>query len=516
MRRVSGLLLPLSLLAGCDGATPTPTPSPTAPAANVAPVFGNSAVAGIEVVENVTGVIYQAAATDANNDTLTYSITGGEDAARFTIASDGKLSFVAPPDFENPQNAALNNDYQLRITANDGRGGTAVLALRVRVTNSTEGIFTRKIADLFVAPVAVLPDSPGSIWVTIAERGGGVTGLNLGNNFAPAGQAPNQNQYGYRQPKIGVAGTPPAHDRAGLLGMTKGTGDFTGYWFTLTATASGDLVVRQYLGGSGLWSSFVGTVITISSPQLTTAAPAPGGWIGFGPDGYLYIATGDGAGLIKNSPAQDTRSLRGKVLRIKPKIDQINPLAPQYTIPADNPFADGVNGAPEVWAYGFRNPRTGNFVGADLIVSDSDVDGQYSELNLIRPTDKGGNYGWPFFTGARPASSTQPGTFIDPVIQWARHEGNSPTAGLLYDGPITSLQGQYLFADAETGLFWTLPYAQIAQGRTITVDVLSRRNNDIVPDAGQLTNPVYLSRANNGDVYVLDGRSGTLFRLAAN
>ncbi|RYD54047.1 MAG: hypothetical protein EOP60_08755 [Sphingomonadales bacterium] len=499
----------LLLLAGCSGGG-GPSGGGGGGATNVAPAFAGNATAGIEVAENVTGTIYQAAATDANNDSLTYAILAGEDGARFSLTADGKLSFVASPDFENPVNVALNNDYQLRITASDGKGGSATLALRVRVTNSTEGITTRQIASGFAEPVAALLDDRPAIYV--AERGGAITSVNL---FGCASCGSSQLQYGYRQPRIGTAGTLPSGLREGLLGIARGTGEYENRWFTLNASASGRLTVSQFLEGSRLWTS-IGTVISIPSPETTTVAPAPGGWIGFGPDGYLYIATGDGAGLPINSTAQDTRTLRGKVLRIKPKIAGFDVFSQSnYTIPADNPFANGVSGAPEVWAYGFRDPRTANFVGSDLIVSDRDVDGAFSELNLIRPSDRGGNYGWPYFTGARPATDTHIGTFINPIIQWARNQGNNPTAGLLYDGAITSLRGSYLFADAETGTFWTLPFVQIQQGNTITVDQASRRNQDIVPDSGTITNPVFLSRGPNGDIYVVD-KKGFIFALTAN
>lgn len=491
------------LLTACGGGGSSGSPGA---GVNSAPAFPGNATAGIEVAENVTGVVYQASATDADRDNLTYSIVAGEDGALFSITTDGKLSFRTPPDFENPMNAERNNDYQLRITASDGKGGTAALALRVRVTNTTEGIATHLIADQFVEPtVAVFDDGPK---LYVAERGGSVSSVNLSGAMPCLGCAPSQSQYGYREPRLGIAGTPPTGMRAGLLGLARGSGDYADRWFTLRATESGDLIVEQFLRASRRWSS-IGVVIVIPSPEVTRVTPAPGGWIGLGPDGNLYIAVGDGAGLRKNSMAQDKRSLRGKILRIKPKTTGFDPISNRnYTIPSDNPFADGVDGAPEVWAYGFHDPRTGNFVGSDLIVSDRDVDGAFSELNLIRAVDKGGNYGWPYFIGTRPTTDTHAGPFIDPVIQWARHEGINPTAGLRYDGTIASLAGSYFFADAETGTFWTLPFTSIQQGKTILVDQSSRRNLDIVPDSGTITNPVFLSRAPNGDIYVVDKKGG--------
>lgn len=200
------------------------------------------------------------------------------------------------------------------------------------------------------------------------------------------------------------------------------------------------------------------------------------GRIAFGPDGYLYWTVGDGGapndvgnpGRGRGHPpegfAQNLTSLLGKVLRID--VDGVKP----YAIPADNPFADGSRGRPEIYAYGLRNPwgmsfdRGGNH---DLIVVDVGQD-RWEEINIIV---NGGNYGWRLregFDGFDPnaprkapenpvESPAGGGSFIDPVYvyQTLRGRGNSPdafgvtiTGGFIYRGKeIPELYGKYVFAD---------------------------------------------------------------------
>ena len=189
-----------------------------------------------------------------------------------------------------------------------------------------------------------------------------------------------------------------------------------------------------------------------------------GGTLAFGPDGYLYIAVGDGG--LANDPfghGQNLKTLLGAILRID--IDRRDEgLA--YAIPADNPFVGHENARPEIWAYGLRNvwrmafdPRTGVLwagdVGQDL----------WEEINLIV---KGGNYGWniregfhPFVKkGDEPSPDTEkPAGMIDPIWEYHHDLGKSITGGLVYRGKqIPELQGAYLYADYVAGRVWALWY----------------------------------------------------------
>ncbi|WP_153110542.1 DUF4347 domain-containing protein [Propionivibrio limicola] len=109
---------------------------------NTAPVItsnGGGATATLSVAENATTVT-TVTATDAENNTLTYSISGGADAAKFAInATTGALSFISAPDYETPADADANNSYTVQVTASDGNGGTGVQTITVNVTDVSEG-----------------------------------------------------------------------------------------------------------------------------------------------------------------------------------------------------------------------------------------------------------------------------------------------------------------------------------------------------------------------------------------
>src|SRR3954454_2122148 len=145
-------------------------------------------------------------------------------------------------------------------------------------------------------------------------------------------------------------------------------------------------------------------ILQFGQPQFNHS----GGGLGFGPDGLLYLGTGDGGGQGDasegHSPqgnAQDLQKLNGKILRID--VDGTKP----YAIPADNPFAGGGAGRPEIYAWGFRNPwrLTWEPGGARrLLVSDVGY-GRYEELDDVV---KGANYGWRIREGRHCLDVAQP------------------------------------------------------------------------------------------------------------
>ena len=183
-----------------------------------------------------------------------------------------------------------------------------------------------------------------------------------------------------------------------------------------------------------------------------------GGHVAFGPDGYLYIASGDGGSAgdpLGNG--QDTSSLLGKLLRID--VDAAGGGRP-YGIPEDNPFADG-GGAPEVWAYGLRNPWRFSFdePAGKLWVADVGQDA-VEEVNRA-PAKRGGlNYGWNVMEGERcfepPEGCEQAGLEL-PVTSYTHAEGCSVTGGYVYRGErFPALYGGYFFADYCSGYLWGL------------------------------------------------------------
>ena len=176
-----------------------------------------------------------------------------------------------------------------------------------------------------------------------------------------------------------------------------------------------------------------------------------GGALAIGPDGYLYIALGDG-GLAgdPHKNGQNTNSLLGKILRIDIS-DLNNPN--NYSIPADNPFGN------EVWAYGLRNPWRISFdrVTGDLWIGDVGQ-GDWEEIDYLPAGSAGGaNFGWSVMEGSYGYDGVaQPGMLL-PAAEYSHNEGGcSVTGGYVYRGAMTEWNGIYLYGDYCTGKIWGL------------------------------------------------------------
>ena len=197
-------------------------------------------------------------------------------------------------------------------------------------------------------------------------------------------------------------------------------------------------------------------LLTMDKPGYNYEA----GHIAFGPDGYLYIATGDSVrdpGTEAGKFAQDTSSLLGKILRID--INGTADTGQNYLIPADNPFASG-EGRPELFAYGFRNPYRFSFNVSEVEQSPrmfvADVgQAMMEEVSLVEP---GGNYGWPIREGttcfnpqnwSQPLESCRTGGLSEPIIAYT-HQGelSAIIGGMVYHGKaFPDLAGRYVFGD---------------------------------------------------------------------
>ncbi len=184
-----------------------------------------------------------------------------------------------------------------------------------------------------------------------------------------------------------------------------------------------------------------------------------GGQLAFGPDGYLYIASGDGgsAGDPQNN-SQNIKNLLGKILRI----DVNNPQPPlNYGIPPDNPFVDSTNLEirKEIYAYGLRNPWRFSFDFQTGLLWCADV-GQdaWEEIDIIV---KGGNYGWRCYEGNAPYNlSGCSGSYIFPIWAYPHSEGQSITGGYVYRGMnIPELYGKYIYGDFVSKKIWALDYS---------------------------------------------------------
>lgn len=172
-----------------------------------------------------------------------------------------------------------------------------------------------------------------------------------------------------------------------------------------------------------------------------------GGFLEFGPDGYLYVSIGDGAKSRDNG--QNPNTIFGTILRLD--VDGGDP----YGIPPDNPFVDG-GGAPEVWAYGLRNPWRFDIDPVDNLIYIADV-GQSAmeEVNVVSLDGGGYNFGWDEVEGTKcfRKQGCDQSSYVAPLVTYGHEEGCSITGGVLYRGSaIPELFGHYLYADWCTGL----------------------------------------------------------------
>lgn len=186
-----------------------------------------------------------------------------------------------------------------------------------------------------------------------------------------------------------------------------------------------------------------------------------GGGMAFGPDGYLYIATGDGgSGGDPLGNGQNRRTLHGNILRID--VDRRDQ-GLNYAIPEDNPFVDNKEGfREEIYAYGLRNPWRFSFDSFNGNLFAADV-GQNAveEINLI---EKGKNYGWNIMEGTKmfsPDPKVDSNTLEPPIYEYLHPLGRSITGGYVYRGQeYKELEGLYIYGDFISGIIWALKYEE--------------------------------------------------------
>ena len=194
--------------------------------------------------------------------------------------------------------------------------------------------------------------------------------------------------------------------------------------------------------------------LILSVPQTTGAHF--GGWLEFGPDGFLYISYGDsGPQEDPSGNAQNRGLMLGKIVRID--VDHTD-IGKAYSIPADNPFMGDPNTLPEIWALGFRAPWRLSFdrKTGDLWVGDVGQD-RYEEVSIVQ---RGENHGWNAFEGFEVFSNRYrraSESYTPPVFAYARRYGPSVTGGFVYRAdPRSSFYGKYIFGDYESRRIFAL------------------------------------------------------------
>ncbi|MET0308076.1 MAG: PQQ-dependent sugar dehydrogenase [Sphingomonas sp.] len=488
------------MLASCSGGepgavvTPTPTPSPS----SSPPTFTSSG--SITVPETATGVIYTATATDPDSTTLTFSIRSGGDGALFFMNPDGKLSFGNPPNFDAPTDANHDNIYEVPLQVSDGINSVNATVL-ITVSMVPDRYQVRKIGELYDKPVYV---APASIGLFVVEKGGMIK--------IAYGGLTNGVQ---RDPFLDIRDEVSTDGERGLLGMAPAPDFSTSFISYVSLTnLDGDIEIRRYKGRIFAQESSMEILITIPHRDF---ADHNGGWIGFGPDGYLYVAVGDGGGSgDPANNAQNTNVLLGKVLRLDVSRDDY-PADPtrNYAIPADNPFVSG-GGAPEVWAYGLRHPYRMSFDGPNLLIGDIGENG-VEEIDLLRPSDAGANLGWPILEGTHPFKGSPVPGLTMPVAEYlhgsSTTQGSSIVGGYVYRGRLSQFRGLYIFADFASDNIWSIPVDRLIPGETRTAADFTLRNTDFAPITGVPFSGITSFAVNSAQDLYYTTIGGSMYRI---
>jgi len=277
----------------------------------------------------------------------------------------------------------------------------------------------------------------------------------------------------------------------GLLGMAFDPNYASnGFFYIYRTMPDGHNVVERYqVSSNPNVANAASRQTVISLDNATSAANHNGGWIGFGPDNDLYIATGDNAG---SANAQTLSNLLGKILRID--VDGGLP----YQIPSDNPFVGTPGARAEIFALGLRNPWRASFDTASGKLFLTDVGEQtIEEVNLGQ---KGANYGWPNSEG--PSSNP---AFVNPIAFYNHSIGNAITGGYVYNGESDGLSGQYFYTDFGSHRLFTLRFDG-------TNWISTERTSQVQTNVGTINNPSSFGEDARGNLYIVD-IDGEIYRL---
>ncbi|HUF36888.1 MAG TPA: PQQ-dependent sugar dehydrogenase, partial [Anaerolineales bacterium] len=338
----------------------------------------------------------------------------------------------------------------------------------------------------------------GGLELFVAEQRGMIWSFNPGSPAAPVLFLDITSQVddtGFQEGLLGLAFDPDYGDNGYF---------YVNYTYTITDTTR--TAVSRFTTGASPMETHGSEQILLTFPQ--PFADNNGGGLAFGPDGYLYVAVGDGGGPgDPNQLAQDPSNLYGAVLRLDVHGGGGPPecSSGSYTVPASNPFTGGP-GCDEIWVFGFRNiwgisfdPLTGDLWVADV------GDQLAEEINFLPSGGPaGGNYGWSCYEGLNEGPNYSPqdctDTYVDPFHVYDHSAGRSVTGGYVYRGPqYPVMQGYYIFGDFVFGMIWSL---DPSDGSVYAHHILSGSYSAF-------------GEGSDGLLYVADYGTGTIYRLAA-
>ncbi|MGI8658628.1 MAG: PQQ-dependent sugar dehydrogenase [Candidatus Limnocylindria bacterium] len=346
------------------------------------------------------------------------------------------------------------------------------------------------VAEGLVAPIGIAT-APGG-WLIVNEQAGHALSIDPAN--------------GETVTTLDIRDRVGGGGERGLLGLVLHPNwPADGRAFVHYSDSNGNTVLSEF---SGTQEGAGPPVLDPESERVLLTAEQPfgnhnGGQLVFGPDGYLWMALGDGgSGGDPLGNGQNPMTLLGSILRLDVATGG------GYAIPDDNPFADGTDGAPEVYLFGLRNPWRFSFDRATGELWIADVgQGAYEEVNRLDPDDAGANLGWNTMEGAHCFSSPDCSTdgLVLPVAEYGRDLGCSVTGGHVYRGAaINGLAGWYLMADYCSGRVFGVR-SDASASEVVTPTTLLETGASITA----------IGSDDAGELYVADVGSGTVSRIVA-
>lgn len=450
---------------------------------NTPPSFTSAVTAS--VIENTTGTIYTATATDAQSQPITFSISGGADATKFAITAGGALNFVSVPNFDLAGDADGDNVYQVTLNASDG-AASSTLALAVTVTNSNEGIKVRRIGRA-LSPIAVV-SVPGDNRIIVAEAGGRLFTMEaIGSGL--------------------ISGVNCSNIRSVVVGERTYIGGGANL-FILCQTAAGGLRLDNYNFSPEQRAATNRLTVFEIAPSATGISG--GGAMAFATDNRtLFVALPDGGGTGDPSgTAQSSGSMLGKVYRVQQNPDPFAGASPNY-------FTVAQVGS------GVHSPYGATIVGDRFVFADRGQ-AQVEEINSLARNATGVNFGWPFMEGTVTVRAGGPTGLTNPVAEYRRGIGPRLGTGVIGGAVMAGatgtgfggLGGNYIFGDLNGSIF-TFAYDALPSGGTLASSQFERRNEDFTPDAdnGIIEQLVAITQDAFGNIYLIDGE-GDIFRVA--
>jgi glucose/arabinose dehydrogenase len=319
----------------------------------------------------------------------------------------------------------------------------------------------------------------------------------------------------------------------GLLGMAMAP-DYasSGRFYVNFTDLAGNTVIARFLRSSNPAIADPSSRFDLVWPSGLRYIPQPypnhnAGNLAFGPDGYLYIALGDGgSGNDPENRSQNPAELLGKVLRIDVNVPLNH--ATGYVVPSTNPFvSSGPAGVlKEIWSFGLRNPWRYSFdmpsrggTGA-LIIADVGQ-GAWEEIDYEPAGRSGRNYGWRVREGAHPNVTSPPPVYVpatgltDPIYEYSHAVGQSITGGFVYRGSVLpTFRGRYFFADYVQGRVWSL-------GLIINPSTGEATAGDLIDHTADLGGSPVIGNISSfgldsaGELYIVNHTGGTIVQIIA-